>query len=273
MPPSPSPVPLVLGVDPSAEYTGLAVVHRGADARVSLVALDAVIMFAGNATRSVVERIHPWIDARVFPGAAIWTERPPPTARADTGHGAQAAIGDSIGWVGGLIAGRYLATCRVHRVLPTDWRRSMLLEAARAGLLLGDPSRVTPPKEGAPLRPGMRAKVDRGTAPGELVRSWSGCDHSQRFVDYASLTLSSATSCPDCAALPAPRWDRAGAVRAAWKQAACRWVEHRWPDAYAELVEGARARSKVTKAAWELGGVADACEAVGIAVHGLQEGA
>lgn len=273
MTPTPSPVPVCVGVDPSAEYTGLAVVRPGPGDRVELVDLTFAIMLARNATRSVVERIHPWLDARAFPGAAIWLERPPPTARSDAGHGAQAAIGDSIGWVGGLIAGRYVATCRVHRVLPTDWRRTLLLEAARSGLLLSDPSRATPPKEGAPLRPGVRAKVDRGTAPGELVRSWSGCDHRQRFANYESLTLSTATSCPDCAARPAPRWDRAAEVRAGWKRAACRWVAHCWPDDYARLVEGARARSKVAKEPWELAGVADACEAVGIAVHGLREGA
>jgi hypothetical protein len=58
-------------------------------------------------------------------------------------------------------------------------------------------------------------------------------------------------------------------VRNAWKAAACAFVAHAYPEPYAALVADARSRARTAKHDWELMGVPDACEAVGIALHGL----
>lgn len=58
-------------------------------------------------------------------------------------------------------------------------------------------------------------------------------------------------------------------VRDAWKAAACAFVAHAYPQPYKRLVDDARSRARTAKHDWELAGVPDACEAVGIAIHGL----
>lgn len=66
----------------------------------------------------------------------------------------------------------------------------------------------------------------------------------------------------------APGWTHDD-VRNAWKAAACAFVAHAYPEPYKELVADARSRARTAKHDWELAGVPDACEAVGIAVYGL----
>lgn len=66
----------------------------------------------------------------------------------------------------------------------------------------------------------------------------------------------------------APGWSPDD-VRDAWKATACTYVGHAFPTAFQALVDDARARARTATHAWQLAGVPDACEAVGIALYGL----
>lgn len=259
---------MVVGIDHSNRYTGLACVRPAERLEERLVGFTSIVMFAGDVERSILERIRPALDGWLVAGSQIWVEEAPPTARADVEHGHQGAIGFAQGWLAGAIVGRYLGTHAVHRVGPGRWRPTMLVEAARAGFLLEEPRRGRSSPTASRVQ---RFKVERdGTG---FVRIWNGCDHREPFANFASLQMASATSCPMCAAgVRVPRGtSEADAIRDAWKEAACRFVGRFWPTQYNELVRVARARASTSPPDHQVAGVADACEAVGIALHGLSQ--
>lgn len=262
---------VVIGIDPSNQHTGLACVAPAPELARRLVAVEPVVMLHGDdgVERSILERIRPTIDRWTATGPAhLWVEEAPPTARGDVHHGPQGAIGFAQGWLAGAVTGPYMGRHGVHRVNPSPWRDHMLVEAARAGFLLQEPRRG-----GAPAEPGrvQRFKVDREGSG--FVKVWNGCDHRETFANYASLQMASAATCPTCAAgVRVPRGtSEADAIREAWKETACRFVARFWPAQYTEIVAAARTRAKVAQPDHRLGGVADACEAVGIALYGLAQ--
>lgn len=266
---------IVVGVDPSNRHTGLACVRWRPLLRERLVAVRAVTMFAGDVQRSVVERIHPqirdWLPAAddCSPAGAIWVEEAPPTALGDVEHGHQGAIGYAQGWLGGAITGPFMGRFPVRRVGPSSWRSHLLVEAAKAGLLLAEPRRGEEPCPSHPPRQSFKLERPGG---GRIVRHWMPCNHEEGFANLQSLQLSTARRCPECErSVPRGTSSEAEAIRDAWKALACRIVGHFWPGPYHELVQAARGRARSNPPDHRLGGVADACEAVGIALHGLSE--
>lgn len=275
---------IVVGIDPSNRQTGLACVDArpGLALRERLIDVRAVPMFTGDdgagVLRSMRERVHPILAEWAKLGALMtfWVEQAPPTARADAGHGAQGEIGWAQGWCAGLAVAPYVARFPVHRAQPGTWRDSMQIESAQAGLLLQTPDRRRAAAEvssvlGVDRVKRQRFKVDIDPqARGAYLRRWDGCAHVEHFADFASLRAMESTMCPSCHAAPAPvrASSEADRIRAEWKACACRFVSHFWPTTFADLVKGPAERAKSEKAPHELAGVADACEAVGIAVHG-----
>lgn len=278
-------IDIVLGVDQSNEATGLACVKAHPDPRQRLHAFLAHPMLTGDqgVIRSVTERIRPtlrgWLAELPSGSTRVCIELAPPTMRADVKHGPQAAIGFAQGWLGGLVAGALLADIPVdtglglsrvgvHLVPVADWRQTMLRTAAEIGCPLA------PPRRGRASNPSgnvERFTVAAGSSgPTSLRRVWSGCEHEEEFADLAVLMRSQTTKCPSCRGSRSSMSD-AEAVRDGWKELACWFVKALAPEPYARVVAQARARARRRDTPdHHLAGVADACEAVGIALHGLQ---
>lgn len=259
---------VIVGIDQSNAATGIGVVRPAERLQERLLWLEPILMLDDDVERSVLERIYPVLEHWTeHDRAQLWVEQAPPMMRSDVKHGAQASIGFAQGWLGGLIAGRFLGRFPVHRVGPSPWRTTMLVEAARAGLVLPEPGRKPPPPPPGQVQ---RFKVDRAGAA--FVRVWDGCNHRETFHTYADLHKAQAQACTTCAAGNAVQTlTDAEAVRDAWKATACRFVRHFWPGMYDNVVRGAQARARSDRPEHRLAGVADACEAVGIALHGLSQ--
>lgn len=261
---------LVLGFDQSNRVTGFGVVRPAERLQERLLWMEAIPMLSDDdgVERSVLERIYPLVEHwSSHNRVRIWIEQAPPMVRRDVKHGPQAAIGFAQGWLGGLIAGRFLGQFPVTRVGPDVWRATMLVEAARAGLVLPEPGRRPPPPPPGQVQ---RFKVDRAGAA--FVRVWDGCNHRETFTTYADLHKAPATACTTCAAGDAVQTlTDAEAVRDAWKKTACRFVHHFWPGMYGNIIQDALSRARSDRPEHKLAGVADACEAVGIAIHGLAQ--
>lgn len=262
---------VVLGIDQSNTATGLACVRAHPDPRKRVHAFLAHPMLDGEegVVRSVTERVWPtlrgWLGENPGP-AHVWVELAPPTMRADVNHGAQAAIGFAQGWLGGLIAGGLLeGGCDVHLAPVSDWRATMLRTAIEIGCPLSPPRRG---REDAPDANPERFRVASGGGT-SFVRTWTGCGHEERLRDFAELNEAQTTRCPACRG-SRPTMSSAEAVRDAWKAIACLFVRALAPTGYGQLVAQARGRARKKDAPdHHLVGVADACEAVGIALHGL----
>lgn len=241
------------GIDPSSDYIGLAELDAEPGARPEqrppLVTLASVR--AGKRGHDVTLRSTlACLELRAASTYAI--ERSPPSG---TKKRAQAAIGDAIGWYGGLVAGGLIMGGHgVQRVHVSSWRTSMLRYAAAWG------ARVPHPKH---ERDTVRKR--RNQAKAERMRDGSiqirrPCGHVATCQLPSMVQAVLESSCPDCSGAR-PSLD----MRTRWKRAACRFVAQLWPDPYAALVADARSRARTERPDWELAGVPDACEAVGIA--------
>lgn len=254
---------LIHGIDPSADYTGYGTIRpNDRDKPPDLEHLEAIRM-----TDELCDRIQERLALRIYEGdrSDLWIiERVPPAARADTGHGWQAAIGDSTGWIGGLVGGMLLANDydrHPSRVRPGPWRASMLLLSTKWG------HHLMRPKERLALSktPDTVGTVKRADGGGFNLE-WQDCDHVWFANDLATLQRKPDT-CPECGDRTRSRADR---IRDAWKETAVEFVHTFWPEPLRELVEAARSRArKKSKPMHQLAGVADACEAVGVACHAL----
>ncbi len=263
---------VVVGIDHSNAHTGLARVRPAADLKDRLVEVCAITMYSGDVQRSVVERIRPTLHGWVHADTCVhlWAEKAPPTARGDVDHGHQGAIGFAQGWLAAAIVAPYMGVHGVHLVGPSTWRDTMLIEAARAGFLLEEPSRRAPVvASSAP----QGFKVELAPNAQGYTKVWAGCGHRDHFANYDALHGAGSPRCPQCAAgVLVPRgMSEAEAIRDAWKETACRFVARFWPEQYQAVVSDARSRAKTASADHRLGGVSDACEAVGIAIHGLAQ--
>tara|TARA_R110000824_G_scaffold54028_1_gene149041 strand:+ start:7101 stop:7898 length:798 start_codon:yes stop_codon:yes gene_type:complete len=258
---------MIFGVDPSGSYVGLASV---VDAEVT--GLRSVRCFTGEPERSYWDRIRPAILEMVGDEAvAVWAiEKPPPTAKSSANHGHQAVIGYSVGYISGMIACGSRPWGRVERVEVSPWRASMLIWAARRGLLLSKPPKSPPIVSAARKIQPYTVERYGGTC---LAVVWTGCGHQLVFETFTAMqsSLMHWAGCPQCAVVA-----RRGAPssmtpdewrRDEWKRMACQVVEKFWPDLYVALVEDAKSRAKTIKPDHRLAGVADACEAACIALH------
>ena len=259
----------VAGIDPSNGYTGIAAARPAAQLRDRLLEARAVRLFEEDAycVRSIRERIAPVLDQWIADDLLLAIEQAPPTAREDMGHGAQAEIGYAQGWLGGMICGRYADTARIERFGPSPWRDTMIVEAARNGLLLQKPTRasLTSAQGGAAVTRVLR--VDRAPQGGFNVL-WRGCAHVFWCLNMGAVQAKP-DRCPECAKGDKPRPAVGADIRDAWKALACRFVAHFWPEIYEGIVAPARERAHTNPPDHRLAGVPDACEAVGIALHGL----
>lgn len=252
-----------IGCDPASDYVGLGIEQP--DGKMEMHRRRMGKDLEGSVQRRVWPLLQE-VAGRVDGGGVVLAlERPPPTARTDTRHGHQAAIGYPIGYVSGLIAARAIQLgFEVVRVNVSPWRDSMLIDAARRGLVLDRPGRKRRRKALGAKSPVRR--IDRG-AHGERSVLWVGCEHSYRLTPDADLLpqinhLVEAGGCPECRRPATP-----DEVRDQWKRVACQWAKHRWPDSYRRLVVEARRSARTDRPDHQLAGVPDACEAAGVAHH------
>lgn len=247
---------MIVAVDPSSTYTGIAV-QDGDNVR-----LHRVRMLRDTA-RSYRERLLPLLPSP-SDVSAVLVEEPPDTARKDTGRaGKQAVIGRAVSWVGGLIASPYVAAgVPVDQVQPGPWRESMLLAAARRGLLLEAPSRASRP---APPPARVARSIVRSTTriPGGRFRLVFACGHEQ---EIAYNRLEDGAECAACRA-PKPVISDADWITDEWKRIACVVAARFWPEAYAGLVREAEEGARSAREHHRLAGVADAAEAGCMLLH------
>jgi hypothetical protein len=263
----------VLAVDPGSTHTGVAAAHlEGADVQLDRVASVNMLVDDRRSLARIRDAFGPndYIDGRLL------IEEVPPTAHKDTGHGSQAPIGFRQGYIAGIIAGDWYGDGgrAVELVSSSVWRPSMIVYAARRGLLLDRPrGRKPSPFDGRQGVLGTVDKVDKATPPATgFVVSWRGCTHLWPAADLAAV-VNKPERCPECfrsARKVDPARAAAEQVRDDWKRTAYMFASFFWPDPIAAVVEDARSRAKTVRIEpWRLAGVADACEAVGLAVHGL----
>lgn len=267
------PPPACIGVDAaSRNYTGIACLVARPSGLPELVELHAIRMLPpeeGGLWRAAEERLWPVVDRLCadHPDAPLVVEQAPPTAHQDTGKkGRQAAIGFPLGLVAGLVCARRLDP-RPRLVDPGEWRRRMLELGQGLGLGLSAPRREgeSAPAPG-PLPP-KAIGADGISRVGKLFRIRYRCGHE---VDFAPPPQDAPSLCPRCSGpQPVDRRTDAERIRDEWKAVACRFVASLWPDKYSALVAGASSRAANIREDHQLAGVADACEAVGVALWGL----
>jgi len=279
---------IFIGIDPSSAFVGLAIAQILGDGGIAIQRLKGVRCFAGDPIRSVRERVLPEIRmgvcgvpdvpliAEALQGVlAAFVEKAPAKARGDTNHGPQASIGDAIGFVGGLsVAELLVGGVTIERVEPSPWRNSMLIWAARNGLVRVAPKRshrreLVPEDVG---RSAIRGRLTRGMNSRGVDCYWlryHGCEHVQDVpVADGTVGLNRSRTCMACRV---PVMDDAQWVRDQWKALACEIVCHFWPLEYAELVVDAKSRARTERPDHQIAGVADACEAMGVLLHAVLE--
>lgn len=199
---------------------------------------------------------------------AVSIERPPDVVRGHVRHGPQARLGYALGRICGRIEAGLDATGIPHELVEVrDWRATMLERSANWGVPAFAPGKGPALTTASlPLLAAPRA-VREGTT---VYLVWP-CGH-RRLFDPAR-ARSADTMCRQCGHRDTKPLSRAEVVTAEWKATACRLVRARWPELYAELVADARERARTPRADHELSGVADACEAAFIAVHGVRQAA
>ena len=245
-----------LGCDPGSDYMGLARLDGDS------LTMSRIRMGGGALTSANVNdvRWHMGDDRMV-----VGIEQPPPTVRKDVNHGHQAPIG----WRLGLAASTVIVPALrrgwpVTEVPVGEWRATMLVHAARGGLLIQKPSRRG--RVGRPMLTPTGSTVARAQRLGEsggFEVHFKWCAHVHVADNYEDMI--EIVNCPECAKPPKPvTYDE---IRDAWKRICCEWVAHFWPDEYVRIVAQAKKTARTEKPDHQLVGVADACEAVGVAVH------
>lgn len=252
-----SPAP-VLGLDPSSSSTGIGLIDQHGVRRV-----EAVRMVPGETLRSAVERTIPAVH-RVCGGIRprlVIIEKPPGTARKDTERSMQADIGWHCGVSGALAVAELLIDgVPIIWVEPKPWRATMLIEAARAGLVLSKPTRRNAHRS----LPRKRGKVYRDVKV--FVQSYLGCEHTLRCEDFIALANGPET-CAVCSTSTS-KMRPADQVTDAWKAMAVQVCDHLWPGALDSVVADAQSRAKSVKERHRYVGVSDAAESLLVALHG-----
>jgi hypothetical protein len=251
------------GIDPSSRVVGIAAVTDGSKGRVRAVWLGAPVVLAGHPVRERYRRLREALKPPVDLGVLSWRiEKPPPTAKADTGHARQAPIGFGVGFPGGMVAAILfeLGADEVELVEPGEWRPSMLAVAALHGMRLEDAK--TRVMSGATATRPEHRRLQR-LETGELELAYP-CGHTTVHRNLQSLK-NAPPRCPTCVQAVMDPTHRARAIRDAWKAAAVEFVSGLWPGPYAEVRAGLRARE--TTPDHRRAGLADVCEAAGIAAH------
>lgn len=272
-----------IGLDLSNTRWGVAIIRGDGSTRPELVMLTSVIARGSGdfrATAAAVARkvgfadeFPPKRDVMSILHAPVTIERPPPTAR-DGAHGGakQAEIGFTLGLLIGATAERLSAAGHLVELADvSSWRASMLLWSTRWGVLAEEPTR-------APLTAVALQETSRGMVQGSRIERkrdglevvWSGCGH-RTAVSFGGISSFPHRRCPTCSEIPLrrPGTDDKEWKRQAWKALACTLVGRHWPAEYSTLLYQARSAARVSHQDHEFAGVADACEAVWIAVHGL----
>lgn len=288
---------MILGVDPSMKAIGLALVGYAPRLRDAVLEVEVVRVGARGpvaAARAAMALAVDWVAAH-GELAAVAVERPGGGARADYGPRSQAEAAEGPAWVGGLVAmgiALELGLDDPLRFRSWEWRQTMLARAAQECL------RLAPPMKGL-AAPRPRAPMAAGSAGGSLgvENPWDGarrvarppkvervgaafvliyaCGHRLERPNYeaVSATLRD-VGCPVCrepkVVQPKETLPGGGKERTdQWKEQAWFFFHHARPDLAARLLADARGRAREEREPWRHVGVADACEAVGVAVHGL----
>jgi hypothetical protein len=254
---------MIAGWDPSKTYTGHALLDCPLggipDKPPPLLALEAV-RTAGDRDKAM-GKLYPLAKRAASPGGLWCVEVPPAKLRRD--QHASHVSGAGPAWFGGMIQGWAWSLHTDTKEMQVDtWRGTALACAVKWGQPMTKPrlSRAASQLPDNPVK-----KVDRLDAATVIVHR--ACGHSHR-VNQAYLVNQGPPSCPTCHAKTASRRPTAD-KRDLWKERACQFVEAFWPDQYERLVGPARARARGDKPDHQLSGVADACEAVGIALGAL----
>lgn len=250
------------GIDPSSRVVGIAALNTSGG-RATVEHLCRPVVLAGHPLREQHRRLREALVPVVHSGTLRWRiEKPPPTAKADTGHARQAPIGFGVGFPGGMLAALLfeLGATDVELVEPGIWRPSMLAVAALHHYPLPDAkARVG----GTVPGPANHRRVTRDPESGDVLLEYP-CGHRAPHKNLASLQRAPSI-CPTCANVSSDPTARARAIRDAWKAIAVEFVAALWPTAYAEL--RGSLRSRATTPDHRRAGLSDVCEATGIAAH------
>jgi len=165
-----------------------------------------------------------------------------------------------VAWWGGVVDGMaWFHGVDSSPMEISTWRRAMLQASVQWGSPLGRPRA----RGGAMMASNRVASTSR--LEGGLLRLTRACGHTHEVASTYFLELGAPT-CPQCHRAQATKAS-AQAQRDAWKATAVAFVRAFWPDELQPLVDRARARARnKDQADHTLSGVADACEAVGIAM-------
>ena len=270
---------IITSMDPGSSHTGLARLDCTLPLPSALLDWALCPMQSAEHIASFNKKIAPVFWKWTSPNLEtphLLVERPPPAARADTGHGKQAVIGDVQGFIGGMAVGWWLSNGYpvLGRVRPGNgqddgWRASVLLTSARRGRPLQRPTRASVTR--ATSSKGQRGRP-RANPAGGFILPYLGCGHELVCPDFAALH----DAPHQCAVCTGPQRELAAdEVRDAWKKLACDFVEWIWPNQFEAIVADASSRAKTLKPPHQYAGVADVCEAICIGLHGrvLFEGA
>lgn len=279
---------------------GLALVIDAPRLRDAVLEVDVVRVGARGpvaAARAAVELARRWLQVHQVDQVQVAVERPGGGARADYGPRSQAEAAEGPAWVGGLVAmglAMELGLGDPVRFRAWEWRQTMLARAAQEGLELSRPAkRPVSQLEVAGAGQRVPAAPD-GENPWEAARRVQRapkvtrrglafvlaypCGHQveRPNLDSVQLTLRD-VGCPSCregrAVQPKVQASSAGKERTGeWKAQAWRFVHHARPDLAERLLGDARGRARGDREPWRHVGVADGCEAVGVGVHGHQQG-
>ncbi len=242
-----------LGIDPGSHYMGLGILRDdgGADARAVRMQGYAPDRQHARIRQALAELGVSGDDEDLVAGC----EEPPRSVTTKVRRGAQAPIGWKLGLMAGMAVGA-LAPRPVTMLSVSDWRKTMLGERRRVGLLEEAPSRRSLEKATLGVHVGIRVDAD-----GRQWVRFRGCGHDVRCPSRRAIPR----VCPRCAKGD-PHVD--DIVRDVWKRLACELVERRYPELYGRLVVEARSRAKAEdRPEHHLEGVADACEAIGVTLH------
>lgn len=257
-----------IGIDPGSDYLGVGAARVDACGNFIHAELHRVRV-AGRSLESSVAMVGQLLTPLIKGETILSYEMPPPTSRKDTSHGFQTPIGFRLGLISGAIVSPYLAKkgVEVRETTVADWRNNLLLFAAVNGPKVARPSR----KRLVKSRHGKLGPVLQSPLTPVELGGWIGkysCGHQ---VDLPNLNAVKKASqvCVLCVRKESAPENAAKAVRDAWKCLACQVIQKHFPQQYKYLVLEARKAARTNPLDHRLSGVADACEALCIAMAAL----
>ena len=116
----------IIGVDPGSDYLGIAILQLNENC--VQCCQVARVRAGGLSFHQLVQRLDPILQPYLNLNTTYILEKPPPTARKDTNHGAQTPIGWRLGLISGIILGKYSLqeSSAYEECYVAEWRERLL---------------------------------------------------------------------------------------------------------------------------------------------------